>query len=142
MKIRVMRNGLIPEHEIHYRFSASSKPGGQKVNKTSTRVTLIFDVARSESLTEDERARLMTALASRISKDGIFSVVSQKHRTQGANKEAARERFKELLEEALRPRRKRKPTVTPHEVKEQRLRNKRHRSGLKKDRARPTTLED
>jgi len=134
--IRINRRVAIPEDEISFTFTRSGGPGGQKVNKTSTRVVLRFDVDGSPSLTEAERERIRERLATRISREGVLWVVSQKHRTQAANRRAAVERFAGLLEEALRPVRRRRPTRVPEAVREARLREKRHRSRLKRERAR------
>jgi ribosome-associated protein len=133
--IEVNENLWIPDSEIEYTFSPSSKPGGQKVNKASTRVTLIFDVGASESLSTDQRRRIEKHLQTRLSKDGLLRVVSQKHRSQHANREAVRERFGELLRDALKTRRKRKKTTVPREAREQRLREKKHRAILKQGRS-------
>jgi ribosome-associated protein len=125
----------IPERDITFAFSRSSKPGGQKVNKTSSRVTLLFDVDKSEGLSEAQRRRVRRRLASRIGRDGVLRVVSQKHRTQHANRRAAVERFGELLRWAFTPRRRRRPTAVPPEVHERRLETKKHRGQLKRERA-------
>jgi ribosome-associated protein len=136
MAIRINRRVSIPEEEICFAFARSGGPGGQKVNKASTRVTLLFDVNRSPSLTDADRARIRGHLATRISRDGILRVVSQRHRTQTANRRAVLERFEELMRAALKPRRRRKPTRVPEAVKERRLRDKKHRSRLKLERTR------
>jgi ribosome-associated protein len=138
MAIEINRNLEIQESEISYTFSRSSKPGGQNVNKVCTRVTLLFDVEASQSLHYRQRERIEEKLASRIGKDGILRVVSQKHRTQKANREAALERFIALVAAALEPRRRRKPTAVPREVKEGRLEAKKRRSRIKRARARPS----
>ncbi len=127
----------IPESEISLRFSRSSGPGGQNVNKLNTRVTLLFDVAGSPSLSGPQRARIMERLATRITREGILRVVSQKHRTQKMNREAATERFMELLRGALDRRRPRRRTGVPAGVKRKRLEDKRRRSRIKTGRARP-----
>jgi ribosome-associated protein len=142
MAIEINPNLEIEESEISYTFSRSSKPGGQNVNKVSTRVTLLFDVEASKSLSDRQRERIENELASRIGKDGILRVISQKHRTQKANREAALERFACLLADALKPRRRRKPTAVPREVKEGRLEAKRRRSRIKRERARPSPDSD
>lgn len=134
--IEIDDNLVIPADEIDYTFSTSSKPGGQNVNKVSSRVTLLFDVGTSPSLSDDQRHRIATRLRTRITKDGVLRVVSQKHRSQHANREAALARFIELLRDAIRVRRKRKPTRVPREVREQRLREKKKRGRLKKTRSR------
>ena len=126
--IEVKEDLLIPERELSFTFSRSSKPGGQKVNKVSTRVTLLFDVRRSPSLTERQRTLILARLQTRITKNGILRVVSQKYRTQGANREAATERFAELLGEALSEQPPRKKRRVPKEVRERRLKDKKRRS--------------
>ena len=124
----------IPDEELSFEFSRSSGPGGQNVNKVSTRVTLLFDVAGSPSLTDEQRSRITSRLATRITKAGKLRVSSQKHRSQRANREAAVERFSELLRETLRPRRPRRRTRIPRSVKERRLQEKKHRGELKRRR--------
>src|SRR6476659_9675040 len=91
----------IPDEELSFVTSRSGGPGGQNVNKLETRVTVRFDVAGSPSLTEEQRAKILERLATRITRAGVLQVTSQKHRTQADNREAALERFAELLREAL-----------------------------------------
>jgi ribosome-associated protein len=133
--IEINENLSIPDSEIEYTFSSSSKPGGQKVNKASTRVTLVFDVERSASLSADQRRRIRRHLRTRISRDGLLRVISQKHRSQHANKEEAIGRFGDILREALKKRRVRKKTAIPQEARERRLREKKHRAVLKRTRS-------
>lgn len=142
MPVEIKAGLSIPDDEIEFTFTRSGGPGGQKVNKTSTRVTLLFDVAGSPSLSDGERARIRQRLATRISKDGLLRVISQKYRTQTANRRAAVERFAELVREALRPKRKRRRTRVPEAVREERLRAKRHRSRLKRERSRKCDSDD
>lgn len=124
----------IPDEELSFEFSRSSGPGGQNVNKVSTRVTLLFDVAGSPSLSEEQRAKIKNNLATRITKAGVLRVTSQKHRSQRANREAAVERLSELIREALRPRRPRRKTRVPRGVKERRLQEKKRRGERKRRR--------
>jgi len=142
MVIEIIWKLQIQEHEVSYTFSRSSKPGGQNVNKVSTRVTLLFDVEGSPSLTSRQRERIEEKLASRIGRDGILRVVSQKHRTQKANREAALERFVTLITGALKPKRRRRPTAVPPGVKEGRLEAKKRRGRMKKARTRPSPDSD
>ena len=142
MDIEINKRLDIPESEITYAFSRSSKPGGQNVNKVSTRVTLQFDVEGSQSLSDGQRERIFEKLASRIGKDGVLRVASQKHRTQKVNREAALERFVALLAGALKRKRRRKPTRVPPEVREGRLREKKRRSLIKRARSRPSRDSD
>lgn len=125
----------IPEDEFRFSFSRSSGPGGQNVNKTDTRVTLLFDVLNSPGLSEEQKGRILRRLATRINKDGVMRVVSQRHRTQAANREAAVERFCELLREALKKAPPRRRTRPPRAAKERRLAEKKRRGKLKRERS-------
>jgi ribosome-associated protein len=125
----------IPEEELTFLTSRSGGPGGQNVNKLETKVTLRFDLAGSPRLSEEQRQRIRERLATRITRDGILQVSSQRHRTQAANREAAVARFAELVGEALREETPRKPTKVPRAVKRRRLEDKRRRSETKRGRA-------
>ncbi len=72
----------IPMSELHFRFARSSGPGGQHVNRSATQVELLFDVAGSPSLDETQQQRVLTKLKSRIDKEGVLHLVSQKTRSQ------------------------------------------------------------
>ena len=131
----------IPEEEVSFATSRSGGPGGQNVNKLETRVALRFDLAGSSSLSEEQKARLRERLATRITKEGILQVTSQRHRTQGANREAAVERFAELLRDNLREEAPRKKTRPSRAAKARRLDAKRRHSQRKKDRAAPSSRD-
>ncbi len=125
---------VLPERELTYRSSRSSGPGGQNVNKVETRVTLLFDIPGSAVLDEAQKELVRQRLATRINKEGVLRVISQKHRTQYANRETARAKLAELLAEALRPRRRRRPTKTPQRALRRRMEDKRRRGELKRQR--------
>lgn len=131
----------IPDAELDFATSRSSGPGGQNVNKLDTRVTLLFDVEHSPSLSEVQRIRILERLAGRINKDGIMRVVSQRHRTQYANRQEVIHRFSGLVSDALADERVRIPANPPRAMNERRLQSKRIRSRLKRDRA-DVDLED
>ena len=136
MMITGINHGLeIPEKELRFTFSRSSGPGGQNVNKVSTKVTLQFDIDRSASISEQQKARIKKKLASRISRNGVLRVTAGYHRTQKANREAVVKRFYELLASALAERRPRKRTKVSWAAKERRLKAKRHRSRIKQTRS-------
>jgi ribosome-associated protein len=126
----------IPLAELNFRFSRSSGPGGQHVQKTSTRVELLFDVARSPSLSEAQRARVLARLAGYVDAVGVLHLVSQSERSQSRNREEVVTRFQSLLRQALKRRKRRKPTRPTAESRERRLRQKRQRGQIKQWRSR------
>ena len=129
-------NGIsISEEELVFKVSRSSGPGGQNVNKVNTRVTLFFDVANCGSLSDWQKQRILTRLATRADKNGVLRVVSQKFRTQRANRNAAVERLQELLAGALKTRPIRKKSKVSYAAKQRRLEEKRRRSLLKRQRS-------
>jgi ribosome-associated protein len=121
----------IPMAELRFRFSRSSGPGGQHVNRSETRVELLFDVARSPSLNEAQRARLMHTLAGYIDGAGVLHVVSSATRSQAENRADAVARFQALLRAGLRRRKRRIPTRPSAAAREARLAAKHHRSQRK-----------
>lgn len=127
----------IPDSELTFRYSRSSGPGGQNVNKVATKVTLLYDVASSPCLNEAQRARIGRELANRISRGGVLHVTSERHRTRHANQRAAVQRFVELLREAIHEKAPRHQTRVPQREKRRRRRDKRHRSKIKELRRTP-----
>ena len=140
--IRITDQLSIPRDELKFTASRSRGPGGQHVNKASTRVTLGFDVINSPSLTSAQKQLVLDSLPTRISKKGILRVISQKTRSQAANKEVALERFIELLQQALKRKSKRRPTRLPATVKQKRIDDKKQRGKLKRERSWKVTPED
>ena len=136
MTIRINDGVAIPEDEIEFKASRSGGPGGQNVNKVSSRVTLSFDLARSPSLSEDEKSRVRRKLSTRINKEGVLHVVSQRTRSQELNRTDAVQRFAELLANALHVERPRIKTRMPRVVKERRLDEKKKRTAIKEARSR------
>jgi ribosome-associated protein len=128
---------LLPERELHWRFSRSSGPGGQGVNTTDSRVELSVDLARSPSVPEPARERLLRRLAGRLA-DGVLTVVAAEHRSQLRNRDAARDRLVTVLTRALAPdppaRRPTRPTAA---ARRRRLEDKARRSRLKRLRGQP-----
>jgi ribosome-associated protein len=126
--------------EFKFQTSRSSGPGGQHVNKVSSRVELRFDVRESQPLEESDKAILFSKLATRINNDGILSIVVQADRSQLRNKQLAVEKFFELLTKIFTPVKKRRPTKPSRGSKERRLKAKRIGSE-KKTRRRSTDWE-
>ena len=132
--LRISRSIVVPERELSERFSRSSGPGGQGVNTADSRVELSFDVARSPSLPETTRARMVTRLEGRLV-DGVVTVAASEHRAQLANRRAARERLTALLTEAAAPpSRKRRPTRPSRAANQRRLDEKKRRGETKQSR--------
>jgi len=126
------------EAEVWFTASRSGGPGGQHVNKVSSRVTLHWDVSKTAALTDQERALITEALGNRISNDGVLLVHADEERSQHKNKEIALARLAELLSEALTPPKPRQPTKMTAGQKQRRLDDKKHRSELKKQRRPPS----
>ena len=129
----------IPEDLFTFSFSRSSGPGGQNVNKVNTRVTLFFDLSGSDALDGLEKRRIRARLRGRISKAGQLRVISMRHRTQIANRQAAIDHFYELLVAALVVPKSRTATRVPRRARRARLRDKRARGEVKSLRARPSS---
>ena len=124
----------IPEGELEFVASRSGGPGGQNVNKVSSRVTLRFDLERTMALSPEQRSRIRARLASRINKDGVLQVTSQVTRSQDLNREDAVARFAELLRAALHQDKRRVATRATRSSKEQRLQEKKIRTQIKQAR--------
>ncbi|MDP1847789.1 MAG: alternative ribosome rescue aminoacyl-tRNA hydrolase ArfB, partial [Solirubrobacteraceae bacterium] len=128
---------VLPERELHWRFSRASGPGGQGVNTTDSRVELSFDVARSPSVPDDLRSRALARLANRLV-DGVLTVVASEHRSQLRNRDAARDRLAATLLGATaadpQSRRPKKPSLG---AKRRRMDEKTRRGRIKRLRGRP-----
>ena len=122
--------------EFTFTASRSGGPGGQHVNKVSTKVELRFDVLRSNLLTEAEKEMIQGKLFTKINSEGELILVSQSERTQLMNKDKVVEKFYLLLIKALTPVKKRKPTKPSKAAKEKRLEEKRMQAEKKERRSR------
>jgi ribosome-associated protein len=121
----------IRDDELIFRASRGAGPGGQNVNKVNTRITLLFDIAHSSSLTRQQKQRIVSSLSGRFDKTGMLRIVSQKFRTQHANRIAAIERLQELLSQALKEKPVRHKTHIPKSAVQNRLKHKKQRSRIK-----------
>lgn len=128
-------NVFLPDlsSEFVFQTSRSSGPGGQNVNKVSSRVELRFDVPNSALLDDAQKELLLRRLASKLTSNGVLLVASQEDRSQHRNKEIVVARFYELLQQALKPVKKRRATRPTRASVERRIQLKKQQ-GEKKTR--------
>ena len=131
----------LPLSELTFKATRSGGPGGQHVNTSSTQVELWWDLAGSPALTDRQRTLAMERLASRLDNEGRLRLVSSKFRSQRRNKDDVVERFRQILATALTEPTPRKPTRKPRSADEVRLREKKQRGALKRQRRPPETDE-
>lgn len=124
----------LDENELQWSFVRSSGPGGQNVNKVSTAVQLRFDAARSPSLPEEVRVRLLRLAGKRVAGEGVVVIEARRHRSQEQNRRDALDRLVDLIRKASsrpKPRRKTRPTGAS---RRRRLERKRRRGEIKRRR--------
>jgi len=125
---------VIPRGELHYRATAAGGPGGQHVNRSSTRIELLWDLPHSLAVTDDLRERLQAKLESRLDSQGRVRVVASERRSQLQNKLAAEAKLVALIRQALHVPKRRRPTRPTKSSVERRLDEKRVRAKRKRER--------
>lgn len=135
-----VRGITIPESELAWSFDTPGGPGGQHANRNATRATLAFDLTASQAVPDDVKALLADRLGGAL-RDGVVTVTADDSRSQWRNRSIARDRLSKLLEEALRPRRSRRPTAPSRSARRRRLAEKRRRAEIKRMRQAPDDRE-
>ena len=130
--IRITQDIAIRETELKLDFIRSSGPGGQNVNKVATAVQLRFDAARSPSLPEDVRRRLVRIAGKRVSKEGVLLLDARRFRTQERNRQDALDRLAHWIRRAAEKPKKRIKTRPTLRSKERRLEGKRRQGETKR----------
>lgn len=136
--VRITDRIVIPAHEIDITASRSGGAGGQHVNKTSSRVTVRWNVPETQALTDEEKQRVQTALASKLTTTGDLIIHHDSSRSQIQNRERACELLADMIRAALYVPKKRRATRVPSAVRERRLQSKSSRSTVKKLRSKPS----
>ncbi len=135
--LRITPSLLIPAHELTWRFSRSSGPGGQGVNTTDSRVELTFDLAASQALSPELKSRALGRLNARLT-NGRLTIAAAEFRSQLRNRQAARDRLAAILAEAIAPPpRARRATKPSKGAVARRLADKTRRSDIKRLRRMP-----
>lgn len=131
----ISANVVIPGRELTWTASRSGGPGGQNVNKVSSKVDLRFALEESEALTEPQKTRLRAAARNRLDEDGAIQIVVQDTRDQPQNLAIALERLAELIRHCLRPPKARRPTKPTKGSQRRRLDAKKRQGSKKADRS-------
>lgn len=124
----------IPAGELAFAFARSGGPGGQNVNKVSSKVELRWNPTTSAALTDDDRAWLVQRLRSRLTSDGTLIVTSTATRDQAKNRDDATSKLALIVRAALDRPRPRRATRPSRAVKRRRLADKRHHAEIKRGR--------
>ena len=123
--------------ELAFTASRSGGPGGQNVNKVSSKVTLQFDVVNSAILTPEEKQTISGRLSSRMTGEGVLLLSAQETRSQIQNKELVIAKFEKLMEQAFEKRKKRKATKPSKTSVQARIKQKKVHAEKKKWRRKP-----
>ena len=134
--IRITHRIDLDENELDFSFIRASGPGGQNVNKVSSAVRLRFDAARSASLPDDVRERLIRLAGRRMTDAGALIITAQIHRSQERNRQEALDKLIDLIKRAAVPPVPRRPTKPTHASRKRRLESKSRRSAIKRLRGR------
>jgi len=126
---------VIPDHELEITTSRAGGPGGQHVNKTSTRITVRWNAKNTSALNDEQKARVLQKLEARLTTDGDLIIHNSASRSQQHNKKMALQHLANEIRNALHIPKKRMATRVSQTKKESRLYEKAHRGIIKKMRS-------
>ena len=139
MDLKITKTLVIPSKEIKWRFSRSSGPGGQNVNKIESRVEIIFNLEDSKVLNDNQKAILKFNLKNKLVNNSL-SLAVQEHRNQLLNRQLALIKFSSIIRDALnKPSKLRKSTKPTKASQQKRVKFKKKRGELKKSRQKEKT---
>ncbi len=128
--------------EVHFHFSKSWGPGGQNVNKRETKAELYFNIHDSNSLTFEQKQRLIDIAGHMVHhEEGILIMTCKEERYQNANKEKVIHHFKQVVNEAMTQPKERISTQIPQAEREARIMDKKFTSKTKDSRKKPKIEE-
>ncbi|MCQ9204015.1 MAG: aminoacyl-tRNA hydrolase [Prochlorococcus marinus CUG1436] len=134
MDLKITKTLVIPSNEIKWRFSRSSGPGGQNVNKIESRVEIIFDLEDSKVLNDFQKEILKRNLKNKLVNNSLRLAVKE-HRNQLLNRQLALLKFSSIIKNALnKPFKLRKSTKPTKASQKKRVEVKKKRGELKKSR--------
>jgi ribosome-associated protein len=125
---------VVPGEELQIHFARSGGPGGQNVNKVNSKAVLRWRVTTTTALPRDVRARFLERFASRVTSAGDLVLSADEYREQARNREACRERLRQMILQVLAPPRKRIKTRPGRAANERRLQRKRQQGDKKAQR--------
>lgn len=136
MNSRILTPALL-YHELDFNASRSSGPGGQNVNKVNSKISLKFDIVRSQILSEEEKMTILKVLSSHLTKDGILILSSQEKRSQLENKQTVLRKFESLMLKAFEKKKVRKASKPSKAAVQKRITGKKIRGEKKQWRKKP-----
>ncbi|MBM4377424.1 MAG: aminoacyl-tRNA hydrolase [Deltaproteobacteria bacterium] len=134
MPLSISSTLAISDDELDFQFARSSGPGGQNVNKVSTKAILRWNATTSPSLSAAVRARFLARYASRILSDGSIQIARDESRSQLRNRAACLDELASMIAAVLVAPKKRKATRPTRGATERRLAEKKRRSDTKRTR--------
>jgi len=130
--LKIKNEIIIPVQELEITASRAGGPGGQHVNKTSSRITVRWNVVNTAALSFEQKQRVLEKLAGQLTTEGDIIVHNSTSRSQPQNKQAALDNLANIVRKALHVPKKRMKTKVPKGAQEARLKSKSRHANIKK----------